>query len=120
MEFPRDIEMHIIRKLDIDTRRRLGIYTKMNVPNEIKDTISKVFSSTKRITTSNNLLVMLPLGPVTQFSSSRTNTANNFNKYRCILCRFIQASSHIFYSIIMNGRICEDESVKDMTQILCY
>ena len=115
MEFPRDIEMHIIRKLDIDTRRNLGIYTKMNVPNEIKDAISKVFSSTRRITTSNNLLVMLPLGPVTQFSS-----ANNFNKYRYILCRFVQASSHIFYSIVMNGCICEDESVKDMTQILCY
>lgn len=40
-ELPRDIQKFIIRKLDIDSRRALGIYRKMTIPTLIKEKLEK-------------------------------------------------------------------------------
>jgi len=42
MDLPRDVELQIIRKLDIDSRRALGIYTKLSVPDHIKTKLMQV------------------------------------------------------------------------------
>jgi hypothetical protein len=44
MEFPRDINNLISSKLDIDTRRALGIYTKLRCPNHLKEKLTKTFN----------------------------------------------------------------------------
>jgi hypothetical protein len=35
VELPNEIQFKIIKKLDIDTRRSLGIYTKLKIPNKL-------------------------------------------------------------------------------------
>jgi hypothetical protein len=37
MELPRDLQKFIVRKLDIDTRRTLGIYSKLRIPFDIRN-----------------------------------------------------------------------------------
>lgn len=45
MELPNDIQLKIISKLDIDTRRALGIYSKLQIPKHIKDKLEKTIPS---------------------------------------------------------------------------
>ena len=40
-EFPKDINNKIISLLDIDTRRTLNIYTKLKIPQELSEKITK-------------------------------------------------------------------------------
>jgi len=47
MEFPRDIEMNIIRKLDIDSRIKLGIFTKLKIPNLFVNELNKFINNNK-------------------------------------------------------------------------
>lgn len=44
MEFPRDLNHLIVSKLDIDTRRTLGIYTKLKCPSDLEQKISKTLN----------------------------------------------------------------------------
>ena len=44
--FPREIVYKIFSKLDIDSRRALGIYTKLKPPADISEKISSSFRST--------------------------------------------------------------------------
>ena len=44
-ELPRDIQKMIIRKMDIDTRRLLGIYRRMTIPPLIKEKLNKHIKS---------------------------------------------------------------------------
>lgn len=48
MEFPKDINNIIVRKLDIETRRALGIYTKLNCPKDMQEKISSTFQNIKQ------------------------------------------------------------------------
>lgn len=48
IDLPRDIEMNIISKLDIDSRRALGIYTRLKIPKDIKDKLEKTIPSPHR------------------------------------------------------------------------
>jgi hypothetical protein len=41
MDLPRDIELAIISKLDIDSRRALGIYTRLKVPANIVNALAQ-------------------------------------------------------------------------------
>lgn len=47
LEFPRDINNYIVSKLDIDTRRLLGIYTKLEIPEQLSIEISGCFNRIK-------------------------------------------------------------------------
>lgn len=42
MDFPKDILFNIIRKMDIDTRRCLNIYTKLTPPKELIDKLKLI------------------------------------------------------------------------------
>jgi len=42
MEFPRDVELQVIKKLDIDTRRSLNVYTKLKIPEAIREELQRV------------------------------------------------------------------------------
>lgn len=44
MEFPKDIQYQIVKKLDIDTRRTLGIYTKIKCPKSLEQKITCTFN----------------------------------------------------------------------------
>lgn len=48
MEFPRDMNNLIVSKLDIDTRRTLGIYTKLKCPDRLSAQISNTFNKIKK------------------------------------------------------------------------
>lgn len=48
MEFPRDINNVIVSKMDIDTRRALGVYTKLKLPPQLNTAISKTFNKIKK------------------------------------------------------------------------
>lgn len=39
-ELPRDVVKEIVRRLDVDTRRALGVYTRLDVPPELDRAIS--------------------------------------------------------------------------------
>lgn len=47
LEFPRDINNYIVSKLDIDTRRLLGIYTKIKVHERLATELSDCFKHLK-------------------------------------------------------------------------
>lgn len=42
MEFPRDVELQIIKKLDIDTRITLGIFTRLCIPSYFKNKLEEM------------------------------------------------------------------------------
>ena len=44
VDLPRDVQFKIISKLDIDSRRALGIYTHLKIPKHIIDTLEKCIS----------------------------------------------------------------------------
>lgn len=44
-DLPKELQFIIARKLDIDSRRALGIFTKMNIPKDLASSISKVLSN---------------------------------------------------------------------------
>lgn len=60
-ELPRELVFMIIRKLDVDTRRSLGIYTKICISKSIIDKIEKVSKKTERYY--NNEIVTLDIAP---------------------------------------------------------
>lgn len=45
MDLPKELQFIIARKLDIDSRRALGIFTKLNIPQHLDRSISKVISN---------------------------------------------------------------------------
>jgi hypothetical protein len=45
VDLPRELQFIIARKLDIDSRRALGIYTKLAIPHHVTRAISKVISN---------------------------------------------------------------------------
>ena len=60
MEFPRDIRNIIVRKLDIDSRRVFGIYSKLNTPTNFVDSLSAILNKARQI----NDYACVPLGPL--------------------------------------------------------
>ena len=49
MELPRDVVLKIASYMDIDTRRRLGIYIKIHIPDEIKSRLVAVIPHPNRV-----------------------------------------------------------------------
>jgi len=49
MYIPRDIKMIIVKKLDIDTRRSLKIYSKLNIPIELQEKLNIILKNQKKI-----------------------------------------------------------------------
>lgn len=64
MEFPRDVRNIIISKLDIDTRRSLGIFTRLDVPQSVKDGLSKVLAKVQY----GKFFAHVKLGPIRRVS----------------------------------------------------
>lgn len=48
-ELPRDVELKITSYMDIDTRRVLGIYSKLRIPDEIKSKLEAVIPHPTRL-----------------------------------------------------------------------
>ncbi len=48
-ELPRDVVLKIISYLDIDTRRSLGIYSKLRIPDRIKSKLETVIPHPNRL-----------------------------------------------------------------------
>lgn len=46
---PRDLQLKIIQKFDMDTRIKLGMIRKLNLPQELKTQISKGFEARRSI-----------------------------------------------------------------------
>lgn len=61
MEFPNDIQHIIIRKMDIDTRRALGIFVKLSIPENLKGKIASTFLH-KHVVTNNQNIIFVSLG----------------------------------------------------------
>jgi hypothetical protein len=70
---PRDLQLHVVRLLDIDSRRALGIYSKLRIPTNLENKISKTFirKLTPYIATNtrtNCLWIIIPPTPDTKFT----------------------------------------------------
>lgn len=61
-ELPRDVMLKIVSYMDIDTRRSLGIYTKLRVPDEIKSKLEAVLTHPTRLLFS--VYSRVSLGPI--------------------------------------------------------
>lgn len=61
MEFPFDLASQIVRKLDIDSRRALGVYTKLKIPEALAKRISRTFikTATKNMKSADNSLITM-------------------------------------------------------------
>lgn len=59
-DLPKELQYKIASKLDVDSRRTLGIYTKLNVPPHITASIERALNIAK-ITVGNHLFVDLPI-----------------------------------------------------------
>lgn len=61
MNIPFDISSQIVRRLDIDSRRALGVYTKLKVPQDLAKKISRTFIKTahKRMKSDDNSLMTM-------------------------------------------------------------
>lgn len=68
---PRDIELKLISLMDIDSRRALGIYSKLNVPKGLQD---KIKSSLQKLNVSKTF-ASVKLG-VRRIYSERVHTDN--------------------------------------------
>jgi hypothetical protein len=62
MEIPNDVQNIIVRKLDIDSRRKIGCYTKLNVPDTLKDKLAQLHRKHRRVPESH--LACVGLGPL--------------------------------------------------------
>ena len=40
---PRDLQLHIVRKMDMDARRTLGIFFKLRIPDTLKQALGNIF-----------------------------------------------------------------------------
>ena len=67
-ELPREIQMKIVRMLDIDTRRSIGVYTALSVPNELKrrlDSMMKIGRQIEKL--GHNHVLSLELGEESRY-----------------------------------------------------
>jgi hypothetical protein len=63
---PRELQMKIISKLDIDSRRALGVYTRLKIPLRLSDEIGRVISN-KPIRMGSNEVVTLRIGSTSKY-----------------------------------------------------
>lgn len=63
---PRDLQMKIISKLDIDSRRALGVYTRLRVPQGLSDEIGRTLSN-KPVRMGPNEVVTLQIGTTSKY-----------------------------------------------------
>jgi len=54
---PRELQLAIIKKMDIDTRRKIGIYTKLKIPEYILSRLNNI----PKISSNNNSLYIVKL-----------------------------------------------------------
>lgn len=61
---PRDVVLVIIRYMDIDSRRAMGVYTKLHVPTELQDRLGQCVQHLKRCITGHHSesSINVPLG----------------------------------------------------------
>ena len=93
---PRELCYIVYRKLDIDTRRILGIYTKLKVPQKLIDALERI----PRIQQYNeNFIVNLPV-PVKEFKTIRLikcfDTFNVMIDFRVL----IESKTHLRFYLI--------------------
>lgn len=81
MELPRDIKKLIISKLDIDTRRSLGIIVKLKIPENVKQLLSMVMSNFT-IDKFTSFVTLGPLRPVTNEYGELIDEANMYTLTR--------------------------------------
>lgn len=65
-ELPRDVVLKIASYMDIDTRRALGIYTKLHVPDEIKSKLEAVIPHPTRLIFDPNYKKIMLKAPLVQ------------------------------------------------------
>jgi hypothetical protein len=102
MELPRDIQLNVIRKMDIDTRRALNIYTKLNIPDNIKKLLNKI---PKIITVNFNIdlirsYVFLTNHYMCHLTSYCNGIEQNFYTMYCHHNIYIQETKHEIYSLL--------------------
>jgi hypothetical protein len=94
-ELPREIQYMIIRKLDIDTRRSLGIFTKLRIPEMLQ---KKLKEMPKILQLNENVYVNLP------FSQNKMYQLVRYIVETIILdFRIIHTSNDIKYHLIWSA-----------------
>ncbi len=80
MEFPRDINNLIVKKLDIETRISLKIYTKLKIPESLQQKISNCFGKIEK----KGDYVVVKIGPIRTmiFDDNSVYTERIYGIYR--------------------------------------
>ena len=78
MEFPNDILLKIISYMDIDTRRSLGIFTKLHIPQKIKNTLTSLIPHPTR-------LIFEPYSRVSLGPIRKSITSNESDRFMYVL-----------------------------------
>ena len=87
VELPRDIELALARKFDIDTRRALGIYSKLRIPAELENSIAKTYirrlTATVAVETNpvSSLWLIIPHVKIRNFEKWKKNIIDNILIY---------------------------------------
>ena len=91
MEFPNDVVLKILSKLDIDTRRSLGVYTKLKIPQKLRNRISICLNKVKNTSLGHRHVYYVQLGPSkglhgihTMYKLCRLTTI--YNKWNYSVC----------------------------------
>lgn len=100
-ELPRELQYNIARKLDIDSRRALGIYTKLKVPDVIVDKINKLILNRPK-TKRNNIVLDLSVSAKSRYILVKCLDVKtqNLSDYRVIHERGDETDYYMIWCII--------------------
>lgn len=90
MEFPNDVVLRITSKLDIDTRRSLKIYSRLKVPDTVKNAITTCLDKVKQHSLGHRYISYIKLGPP-------RGTDGIHTMYK--LCRLHTINDNWYYSV---------------------
>ncbi|NBO71609.1 MAG: hypothetical protein EBU66_13570 [Bacteroidetes bacterium] len=91
-DLPIELQYKIIRLLDIDTRRILGIYTHLKVPNVLKEKIDNI----PKPICYNSLYAFVNLGPIIEMKY-RNRTLRR-HKYKLFRWTWTNGNNMIYFS----------------------
>jgi hypothetical protein len=99
MELPRDVKLSIVRKMDIDTRRCIGIFSKLKVPSNLRKHLEKVlFRNMVLVHCYDHIIYTVPL--------PNHKNYHNGQRYKYVLQRTVYSDGHCYDEVLQNAVVC--------------
>jgi len=111
-ELPRDIQLKIISKMDIDSRIKMGIYSKLQIPIILKNKLEKLYNKNKIIVDANCMDYNICLGLLSS-KCEHNNLLNSYNEYLYIINHCISKyNQKSMYFVLNRSKIYENGEIK--------